>query len=71
MLKIENVTVNAPQMMPLTNIRIDFEIGQVYSIVGQQKEGQETLALLLANILQPMHGKVLINNKDRENIMRR
>lgn len=64
MLKINKVTLHYPKMTSLHNITMDVELGKIYSIVGQKNEGQDTFVLMIANILQPSEGQMLLDGKD-------
>lgn len=48
----------------LKNINYQFEMGTTYSIMGSSGSGKSTLLNILAGLMAPKEGKILVNQKD-------
>lgn len=64
-LSVKNVThtYEGAKNAVLSNVRIDFDKGKIYSIVGKSGAGKTTLLSLIAGLECYQEGEILYNNK--------
>jgi ABC-type sugar transport system ATPase subunit len=60
---VENLCFAYESHPVLANISLELEAGQILAIVGESGEGKSTLLQLLAGLLQPNSGNILIDNE--------
>jgi len=75
-LKVENICYSAEQKSfigftgekkeILKNISFDLEKGKILGIAGESGSGKTTLAKLIAGIIKPSSGKIIINDQNRK-----
>ncbi|KGX86768.1 ABC transporter ATP-binding protein [Pontibacillus litoralis] len=63
MISIENVTKKYVNKTALKNVNMQFEKGKVTGIVGENGSGKSTTLKLMAGLIYPTSGKVLIDDK--------
>lgn len=78
MLKLKGISVvynvnTAFEKKILDNISLSVTKGQSVAIKGDNGAGKSTLVKVIAGEIQPIHGKIIINNKDytKKNIVQR
>ncbi len=69
-LKIENLsyTYENERKSVFENLNFEFERGKIYAIVGKSGAGKTTLLSLLSGLTPPTKGKILLEDKNIENI---
>lgn len=69
-IEFRNVSYTYPNtgIQALTNVSFTVEKGQSMAIMGKTGSGKSTIALLLARMLQPSSGQILIDNIPYENL---
>ena len=60
-LKIEHITKSFGNNNVLTDISIDFEKGEIHSLIGENGAGKSTLMKIIGGIYQPDGGQILID----------
>ena len=58
-----NITVSFGSVHALQNVSVAFERGKIHAVVGQNGAGKTTFARVVAGLIQPSTGKILVNNK--------
>jgi len=61
MIKIENVHKQFKKLKALDNINVEFNKGQVVSLIGPNGSGKTTLIKSILGLVKPDHGQVLFN----------
>ncbi|WP_340677598.1 ABC transporter ATP-binding protein [Paraglaciecola sp.] len=66
----EDVSFSGNNDAPVYNINLTFESGSVTVLLGQKgsKAGKSTLIKLIAGLIKPTHGKIIIDGIDATNI---
>ena len=59
---------NKSELRVLNNINMQFFKGSIYSVIGKSGEGKSTLFKIIAGILKPTHGTVLVDGMDLNDI---
>lgn len=62
-LKIDHITKSFGANKVLTDISIDFEKGQIHSIIGENGAGKSTLMKIIGGIYQADSGQILLDDK--------
>lgn len=62
-LELRNICVHYGSVMALQNLSLNIRSGEIHGIVGEHGAGKSTLAKVVANLIQPESGQVLLNNK--------
>lgn len=61
-LSLENIYFKYPgDEFSLKNITLTFTVGRIYCIVGPNGSGKSTLLLVIAGLLKPLKGKILVD----------
>lgn len=60
--RVDNIGFEYPRLPVLNNISFDIPRGDFLSILGPNGSGKSTLLRLMARILLPGHGKILLEN---------
>lgn len=63
MINIEGVTKTIKNSTVLDEVSIDFEYGKIYGLYGQNGSGKTMLLRLIAGLLVPTKGRVMIDGK--------
>lgn len=63
-LKLENIAYQANQKQILQNISFEVEESAFLTLIGPSGAGKSTILKLIANLINPIHGKILFNGKD-------
>ncbi len=67
MLEIKNVSFNYLKGMPILNdISLNVKAGEIVGIFGSSGCGKSTLAKIIAGILKPSKGTILVDGKELE-----
>lgn len=61
MIKIENVHKQFKKLKALDNINVDFNKGQVVSLIGPNGSGKTTLIKSILGLVKPNNGQILFN----------
>ncbi len=72
-LVLENVTKKYKDKTAIQNINAELHSGQLIGLIGKNGAGKTTLLKLLATIMKPTSGRILLDNQDivkKPNIMR-
>lgn len=72
-LVLENVTKKYKDKTAIQNINDELHSGQLIGLIGKNGAGKTTLLKLLATIMKPTSGRILLDNQDivkKPNIMR-
>lgn len=67
-LKIENISYSTKNDFRLKNISIEFEAGNIYSIIGHNGAGKSTFLKILSKIIKNYCGNILINTENFNNL---
>lgn len=63
-LEVEHITAGYSEIDILHDVRIRVEAGQIVSVIGPNGAGKSTLLKTIFGILEPRHGKVILNGED-------
>ena len=63
-LELENIAYQANQKQILQNISFEVEEKAFLTLIGPSGAGKSTILKLIANLINPNHGKILFNGKD-------
>ena len=67
MLEIKNISFNYLKGMPiLKDISLNIKAGEIVGIFGSSGCGKSTLAKIMAGILKPSKGTILVDGKELE-----
>lgn len=66
-LKIENITSGYDGKIIIKDINLSLEEGKTVSILGQSGIGKSTLLNVIAGLLKPYEGKIILNGEDITN----
>jgi ribose transport system ATP-binding protein len=66
LLAIERVTKMFPGVRALQEVSFDLERGEIHAIVGQNGAGKSTLMNILAGVVRPDSGRILIDGQEAE-----
>ncbi len=67
MIEIQNITYKYKnETEALTGINLTIKEGEVVSIIGKNGSGKSTLAKLIAGIIKPSNGQILIDGIDSQ-----
>ena len=66
LLTIEHVTKTFPGVRALEDVSFDLERGEIHAVVGQNGAGKSTLMHILAGIVRPDSGRILLDGKEVE-----
>jgi ribose transport system ATP-binding protein len=66
LLTIERVTKKFPGVRALEEVSFDLERGEIHAIVGQNGAGKSTLMHILAGVVRPDSGRILIDGQEAE-----
>jgi ribose transport system ATP-binding protein len=64
LLTIEGVTKKFPGVRALHNVSFDLERGEIHAVVGQNGAGKSTLMHILAGIVRPDDGRILMDGQE-------
>ncbi len=62
-LNVNHITKSFGKNNVLTDISIEFEKGEIHSIIGENGAGKSTLMKIIGGIYQPDSGEILLNGK--------
>ncbi|HDZ18264.1 hypothetical protein LCGC14_0736630 [marine sediment metagenome] len=65
-IKFENVTLKYGKLVAVNNMSLDVKKGEVIGFIGPNGAGKTTALKLLAKLLKPNIGKILVINKQRK-----
>ena len=63
MIRIENISKRFKRLQALDKISVDFQRGQVVSLIGPNGSGKTTLIKCILGLVQADSGKISVNNK--------
>ena len=66
LLTIERVTKTFPGVRALEDVSFDLERGEIHAVVGQNGAGKSTLMHILAGIVRPDSGRILLDGEEVE-----
>lgn len=66
LLTIERVTKTFPGVRALEDVSFDLEHGEIHAVVGQNGAGKSTLMHILAGIVRPDSGRILLDGEEVE-----
>ena len=66
LLTIEGVTKTFPGVRALEDVSFDLEYGEIHAVLGQNGAGKSTLMHILAGIVRPEKGRILMEGKEVE-----
>ena len=65
-IKFENVSVKYGKLVAVNNMSLEVKKGEVIGFIGPNGAGKTTVLKLLAKLLRPNFGKILVINKQRK-----
>lgn len=71
MVEIKNLSFGYRKSPVLTDISVNFKKGNLYGIIGPNGCGKSTLLSLMAGLLRPGNGNILIENRDVSTLTRK
>lgn len=63
MIRIENISKRFKRLQALDKISVEFQRGQVISLIGPNGSGKTTLIKCILGLVRPDSGKISVNNK--------
>jgi ribose transport system ATP-binding protein len=66
LLTIEGVTKTFPGVRALEDVSFDLGRGEIHAVLGQNGAGKSTLMHILAGIVRPEKGRILMEGKEVE-----
>jgi Cu-processing system ATP-binding protein len=63
MIRIENISKRFKRLQALDKISVDFQRGEVVSLIGPNGSGKTTLIKCILGLVRPDSGKISVNNK--------
>ena len=63
MLNLQNICVKYSYKTVLTNVSLSFELGKIYSLLGENGAGKSTLAHVICGDILPTSGSIFLNQK--------
>ncbi|MCD4653600.1 ATP-binding cassette domain-containing protein [bacterium] len=69
MLRVENIVVRYGNISALADVSHQFEPGSIYALTGPNGSGKSTLLKVIAGLLKPDSGKVLLRENDITDIV--
>ncbi|MBI50168.1 MAG: ABC transporter [Chloroflexi bacterium] len=70
-INIKNVSFSYKDVVILDNISLEINNGELVSVVGKNGTGKTTLMKLIAGLVKPTSGQILLDNEDIQNITHR
>ena len=64
MIEIKNLSKKFDDFYAVNDITADIEDGHVFGLVGTNGAGKSTLLRMIAGVLKPAGGKILVDGKD-------
>ena len=64
-LEVRGLTRRFPGVLALKNVNFDVYAGEVHALVGENGAGKSTMINMLAGVLQPSTGSILVEGKQR------
>ena len=64
-LEVRGLTRRFPGVLALNNLDFDVYAGEVHALVGENGAGKSTMINMLAGVLQPSNGSILVNGRQR------
>jgi ABC-2 type transport system ATP-binding protein len=63
-LEVKNLQFHYHKQPVFQNVNVQIELGKIIALVGENGSGKSTFLKLLANLLQPSSGQVLLNGSE-------
>lgn len=67
-LELQHVTKEYPGVVALNDVSMEFEQGEIHSIMGENGAGKSTMIKIIAGAIHANRGKVIINGKEFEKL---
>ncbi|MBN19392.1 MAG: ABC transporter [Chloroflexi bacterium] len=67
-LQLKDISLSYKENLVLSNINIEFDVGEVIGLVGRNGSGKTSLINIMNGLVRPTSGLVLYNGKDINNI---
>jgi ribose transport system ATP-binding protein len=65
-LEVRGLTRRFPGVLALNNVDFNVYAGEVHALVGENGAGKSTMINMLAGVLQPSNGSIVLNGKQRD-----